>query len=71
MCEKHYRMPIDVICGDCEEFICSAYVKKDHKYHKWQPIKTAAILKRRNIFELMTNTEERFLQQIDEKVQRR
>ena len=38
MCEKHYLMPIDIICEDCGDFICFACVKEYHTDHYWQTI---------------------------------
>ena len=47
ICEKHNAMPMDVICEDCEDFICTKCVKEDHKDHDWDTITSAATRKKR------------------------
>lgn len=56
MCEKHYLMPIDITCEDCEDFICSACAKENHKEHNWQTIQTAASLKARGHLKSLRKT---------------
>ena len=70
ICEKHYSMPIDVICEDCEIFICSKCVKEDHKDHNWDTITSAAILRKRGLLKTLTKIEEEDIQQIDEKIEK-
>ena len=70
MCEKHYGMSIDVICEDCDEFICSNCVKEGHKDHNWQKIQTAATLNTRELLKSLTKIEEDAIQQIDKNIQR-
>ena len=70
MCEKHYGMSIDVICEDCEEFICSSCVKEGHKDHNWQKIQTGATLNTRELLKSLTKIEEDGIQQIDKNIQR-
>ena len=70
MCEKHHLMPIEIICEDCEEFICSKCVKEDHKDHNWNTIVTAATLKARGLMKSMTKIEEEDIKKIDERIQR-
>ena len=68
MCEKHHLMPIEIICEDCEEFICSKCVKEDHKDHNWNTIVTAATLKARGLMKFMKKIEEEDIKQIDERI---
>lgn len=46
MCIKH-QLRLDIVCEDCDEFICSQYAKKDHKDHDWKTKPTTVILRRR------------------------
>lgn len=68
MCERHYLMPIDVTCEDCETFLCSTCVKEDHTDHNWQTIHTAATLRTRGLLKFLTKIDENDIQQIDEKI---
>ena len=68
MCEKHDLMPIEILCEDYEEFICSKCVKKDHKDHNWNTIITAASLKARGLMKFMTKIEEEDIKKIDERI---
>ena len=70
ICEKHKLMPIDFICEDCEEFVCTKCVKEDHKDHNWDTITTAATLKSRGLLKTLTKIEEEDIQQIDEKIEK-
>ena len=70
MCEKHYLMPIDVTCEDCEEFICSTCVKESHKDHNWQTIITAATLTRRGLLKSMSKIEEEDIKHMYEEIQK-
>ena len=69
MCEKHHLMPIEIICEDCDEFICSKCVKEDHKDHNWNTIITAATLKARGLMKSMKKIEEEEIKQLDEEIQ--
>ncbi|XP_078322927.1 uncharacterized protein LOC111124118 [Crassostrea virginica] len=70
ICEKHNSMPIDFICEDCEEFVCTKCVKEDHKDHNWDTITTAATLKSRGLLKTLTKIEEEDIQEIDEKIEK-
>ena len=70
ICEKHNPIPIDFICEDCEEFVCTKCVKEDHKDHNWDTITTAATLKSRGLLKTLTKIEEEDIQQIDEKIEK-
>ena len=70
ICEKHNSTPIDFICEDCEEFVCTKCVKEDHKDHNWDTITTAATLKSRGLLKTLTKIEEEDIQEIDEKIEK-
>nr|XP_022322690.1 transcription intermediary factor 1-alpha-like [Crassostrea virginica] len=70
ICRKHNSMPIDFICEDCEEFVCTKCVKEDHKDHNWDTITTAATLKSRGLLKTLTKIEEEDIQEIDEKIEK-
>ena len=67
-CDKHRSVPIDVICEDCEEFICSKCVKEDHKDQDWDTIHTAVTVKTRGPLKVLNKAAREFIQQLDEKV---
>ena len=70
ICEKHNSMPIDIICEDCEDFICSKCVKEDHKDHNWDTITSAATVKTRGLLNSLKKVEKEFIKQLDEKVRK-
>ena len=70
MCEKHHLMPIEIICEDCEKFICSKCVKEDHTDHNWNTTVTAATLTARGLMKSMTKIEEEDIKKIDERIKR-
>ena len=70
ICEKHSSMPIDFICEDCEDFICTKCVKEDHKDHEWDTITTAATLKSRGLLKTLSKIEEEDIQQMDENIEK-
>ncbi|XP_062619771.1 uncharacterized protein LOC134281296 [Saccostrea cucullata] len=66
MCESH-DLPIDVICEDCEEFICGKCAKTDHRDHEWETLSTAATQRRRNLLKFLRTIKEEDLSGIEEK----
>lgn len=48
LCDK-YNVFIDIICGDCFEFICIICVKIDYKYYDWEIIFIVVILRKREL----------------------
>lgn len=70
MCEKHDLMPIEIICEDCDKFICSKCVKEDHKDHNWNTIITASTLKARGLMNSMKKIEEEDIKIKDEGIKR-
>ncbi|XP_062620358.1 uncharacterized protein LOC134281938 [Saccostrea cucullata] len=69
MCESH-DSPIDMICEDCVEIICSECAKKDHNNHNWKTLTTAATQRRRGLFKFLKKIKEEDLPGIDEKKQK-
>ena len=67
-CKKHISMPIDIICEDCEVFICSKCVKEDHKDHEWDTIASAATVKTRGLITSLNKVEKDFIKQLDEQI---
>ena len=67
-CKKHISMPIDIICEDCEVFICSKCVKEDHKDHEWDTIASAATVKTRGLLTSLNKVEKDFIKQLDEQI---
>ncbi|XP_062606929.1 uncharacterized protein LOC134268701 [Saccostrea cucullata] len=68
MCKTH-DLPIDVICEDCDEFICGKCAKTNHKEHEWSTISTAASQKRRNLLKLLKKIKEENLPGIEENLE--
>ena len=68
MCEQH-TSPIDMVCEDCEEFICSNCAKTQHKEHNWSTINTAAVNRRRELRSYLQKVREDELQKIDSEIQ--
>ena len=68
ICEKHNSMPIDIICEDCEDFICSKCVKEDHMDHEWDTIASAATVKTRGLLTSLKKVEKDFIKQLDEQI---
>ena len=61
ICDKHRSVPIDMICEDCEEFICSKCVKEDHKDHNWDTITSAATIKTRDLLKVLNKAAREFI----------
>ncbi|XP_062576216.1 uncharacterized protein LOC134238109 [Saccostrea cucullata] len=66
MCESH-DLPIDVICEECEEFICGDCAKTNHRDHNWKTLSTAATQRRRNLLKFLRTIKEEDLSGIEEK----
>ncbi|XP_062572149.1 tripartite motif-containing protein 75-like [Saccostrea cucullata] len=69
MCKTH-NLPIDVLCEDCDEFICGKCAKTDHKEHEWSTISTAASQRRRGLLKLLKKIKEENLSGIEEKLEK-
>ncbi|XP_061178363.1 uncharacterized protein LOC133187004 [Saccostrea echinata] len=69
MCKIH-DLPIDVICEDCDEFICGKCAKTDHRDHDWNTLFTAASQKRRGLLKFLTKIKEKDLPGIDGKIEK-
>ncbi|XP_062572808.1 tripartite motif-containing protein 75-like [Saccostrea cucullata] len=69
MCESH-DIPIDMICEDCDEFICARCAKTDHKDHDWKTLTTAATQRRRGLLKFLKKIKEEDLLGIDEKIEK-
>ncbi|XP_062596481.1 uncharacterized protein LOC134257926 [Saccostrea cucullata] len=67
MCENH-NLPIDLVCEDCDEFICSTCVKTDHNGHDWVTLGVAASRRRKGLTEFLRNIKKGKLPQIDKKI---
>ncbi|XP_062604642.1 uncharacterized protein LOC134266412 [Saccostrea cucullata] len=69
MCGFH-DLPIDMLCEDCDEFICGKCAKTDHKDHEWSTIPTAATQRRRGLFNFLKKIKEEDMPGIDEKIEK-
>ncbi|XP_062591590.1 transcription intermediary factor 1-beta-like, partial [Saccostrea cucullata] len=69
MCKTH-DLPIDVICEDCDEFICGKCAKTDHKEHEWSTLPTAATQRRRGLLKFLKKIKEKNLHGINEKIEK-
>ena len=70
MCEKHDLMPVDIICEDCDKFICSKCVKEDHKEHCWDTLSTASTLKRRGLLKSMKKIEKEDIRRLENDIEK-
>ncbi|XP_062615053.1 uncharacterized protein LOC134276785 [Saccostrea cucullata] len=70
MCETH-ELPIDMICEDCDEFICAKCAKTDHREHDWNTIHTAATQRRRSLPVFLKKIKEEDLPRINEKLEKK
>ncbi|XP_062599037.1 uncharacterized protein LOC134260500 [Saccostrea cucullata] len=69
MCKTH-DLPIDMLCEDCDEFICAKCAKTDHKEHDWNTLPTAATQRRRDLLSFLKKIKEEDLPGIDEKLRK-
>lgn len=69
ICEKHYLI-INMICDDCDEFICSRCAKTDHKEHDWKTISTTGSLKRRDLKKTLTKVKDEDVKEMDKKIKK-
>ncbi|XP_062611770.1 uncharacterized protein LOC134273599 [Saccostrea cucullata] len=69
MCESH-NLPIDVICEDCDEFICGECAKSNHRDHNWKTLTTAATQRKRGLLKFLKKIKEKNLPGIDEKLEK-
>ncbi|XP_061178365.1 uncharacterized protein LOC133187006 [Saccostrea echinata] len=68
MCNIH-NLPIDVICEECDEFICNKCAKTNHRDHNWNTLPTAATQRRRGLLKFLKKIKEEELPGIDEKLE--
>ncbi|XP_062586738.1 uncharacterized protein LOC134248347 [Saccostrea cucullata] len=68
-CEFH-ELPIDIVCEDCDELICSNCAKTDHRDHDWKTLTTAAIERRRGLREFLKKIKEEDLPEINKKMEK-
>lgn len=68
-CVEH-NFIIDIICEDCDKFICKQCVKTDHKDHDWDTISTAANKRRRKLKEYLLKIKEEEVEDMDKKIQK-
>ncbi|XP_062575307.1 uncharacterized protein LOC134237219 [Saccostrea cucullata] len=69
MCESH-DLRIDMICEDCDEFICSKCAKTDHRDHSCNTIPKAADLRRKGLQKCLNKVKGEDLHGIDEKIEK-
>ncbi|XP_062570137.1 uncharacterized protein LOC134232206 [Saccostrea cucullata] len=69
MCKTH-DLPIDVICEDCDEFICGICAKTDHRDHEWSTLPTAATKRRRGLRKFLKKIKKENLPGIYEKMEK-
>ncbi|XP_062616449.1 uncharacterized protein LOC134278149 [Saccostrea cucullata] len=68
-CEIH-DFSIDMICEDCDEFICANCAKTDHRDHDWKTLQTAATERRRCLVNFFRKIKEADLSGINEKMEK-
>ncbi|XP_062615090.1 uncharacterized protein LOC134276814 [Saccostrea cucullata] len=68
MCESH-ELPIDIICEDCDKFICVHCAKTDHRDHEWKTLTTAATERRRGLQKFLEKIKEEDLPEVDAKME--
>ncbi|XP_062570067.1 uncharacterized protein LOC134232128 [Saccostrea cucullata] len=69
MCKTH-ELLIDMMCEDCDEFICETCAKTDHRNHDWKTISTAATLRRRGLLTFLKKIKKEDLHKVDEKLEK-
>ncbi|XP_062573497.1 uncharacterized protein LOC134235378 [Saccostrea cucullata] len=69
MCKTH-DLPLDMLCEDCDEFICGKCAKTDHRDHEWSTIPTAAQQRRRGLLSFLKRIKEKDLSRVDEKMEK-
>ncbi|XP_062572750.1 uncharacterized protein LOC134234708 [Saccostrea cucullata] len=69
MCETH-ELPIDMVCEDCDVFICAKCAKTDHRDHDWNTLTTAASQRRRSLPIFFKEIKEEDLPGIDENLEK-
>ncbi|XP_062610545.1 uncharacterized protein LOC134272312 [Saccostrea cucullata] len=69
MCESH-DLPIDMICEDCDEYICGQCAKTNHRDHDWKTITAAANQRRKGLLTLLKKIKNEDLHEVDEKIKK-
>ncbi|XP_062573498.1 uncharacterized protein LOC134235379 [Saccostrea cucullata] len=69
MCGAH-ELPIDMICEDCDEFICAKCAKRDHRDHDWNTLPTTATERRRGLKTFLRKIKEEDLPGINKKIEK-
>lgn len=64
MCEKYFLRK-DIICDDCDEFICKKCVKIDYMDYDWIIIFIVVSIKRRDLKMFIKKMKENELWEID------
>ncbi|XP_061170954.1 uncharacterized protein LOC133180442 [Saccostrea echinata] len=59
---------IDIICEDCDRFICAKCAKTDHRDHDWNTISSEASEMRRGLVRYLKKLSEEEIPQIDQKI---
>ncbi|XP_048729767.2 uncharacterized protein LOC125647119 [Ostrea edulis] len=67
-CDKHTEL-IDMVCEDCDEFVCTDCVKTDHKDHNWVTLVKAASHRRRQLLGFIKTIKDGKLSDIDRKIE--
>ncbi|XP_062618034.1 uncharacterized protein LOC134279633 [Saccostrea cucullata] len=67
MCENH-DLPVDLVCEDYDEFICSTCAKTDHYDHNWVTQGVAASQRRKGLLEFLRNITQEQLPDVDKKI---
>ncbi|XP_062592034.1 tripartite motif-containing protein 75-like [Saccostrea cucullata] len=68
-CSKHTEI-IDIVCEDCDKFLCSQCVKNDHGYHKWVSLFRASAERRNEISRILGYIKKEKLPCIDDKLEK-
>jgi hypothetical protein len=67
-CDKHGEL-IDMVCEDCDEFICTDCAKTDHKDHNWVTIVKAASQRKRQLLGFIKTIKDEKVPKIDRKIE--
>ncbi|XP_062568794.1 tripartite motif-containing protein 75-like [Saccostrea cucullata] len=64
-CDKHSKR-IDILCEDCDEFICSKCVKTEHKDHNWDTLANVASQRREDLLTYLTEIKDEDIPKLTE-----
>ncbi|XP_062583729.1 uncharacterized protein LOC134245466 [Saccostrea cucullata] len=68
ICKTH-NAPADVICEDCDKFICGRCTKTDHRDHDWKTLLAAASERRSSLMKFLKKIKEENLCKIEKKIE--